>query len=188
MTKIVTRLIVIGIITTICVGIMMVSVILINQRSLQDGYLINIAGKQRMLTQKIAKEIFMINSQNKRGFDELNQSIKDFESNLDILQYGSQDENINASTNLTIIKQLNSIKKQWLVFKKEVQDFQKKAYNIYIDRNFLEDNNLVILRLSDRIVQTMVEAKIPQYMIDEAGKQRMLIQRMAYLLIHYTNQ
>ncbi|MDY4425914.1 MAG: type IV pili methyl-accepting chemotaxis transducer N-terminal domain-containing protein, partial [Helicobacter sp.] len=188
MTKIVTRLIVIGIITTICVGIMMVSVILINQRSLQDGYLINIAGKQRMLTQKIAKEIFMINSQNKRGFDELNQSIKDFESNLDILQYGSQDENINASTNLTIIKQLNSIKKQWLVFKKEVQDFQKKAYNIYIDRNFLEDNNLVILRLSDRIVQTMVEAKIPQHMIDEAGKQRMLIQRMAYLLIHYTNQ
>lgn len=188
MTKIVTRLIVIGIITTICVGIMIGSVILINQRSLQDGYLINIAGKQRMLTQKITKEVFMINSQNKQGFDELNQSIKEFESNLDILQYGSQEKNIHASTNLIIIKQLNSIESQWLVFKKEVEDFQKKALNIYADRNFLEDNNLAILRLSDHIVQAMVKAKMPQNVIDEAAKQRMLIQRMAYLLIHYTNQ
>ena len=48
MTKIVTRLIVIGILTTLCIGVMIGSVILINQRSIQDGYLINIAGKERM--------------------------------------------------------------------------------------------------------------------------------------------
>ena len=63
MTKIVTRLIVIGILTTLCIGVMIGSVILINQRSIQDGYLINIAGKERMLTQKITKEVFIINSQ-----------------------------------------------------------------------------------------------------------------------------
>ena len=76
MTKIVTRLIVIGILTTLCIGVMIGSVILINQRSIQDGYLINIAGKERMLTQKITKEVFIINSQNQQNFDELNLAIK----------------------------------------------------------------------------------------------------------------
>ena len=57
MTKIVTRLIAIGILTTLCVAVMIASVTLINQRGLQDGYIINIAGKERMLTQKITKLI-----------------------------------------------------------------------------------------------------------------------------------
>ena len=68
MTKIVTRLIVIGILTTLCIGVMIGSVILINQRSIQAGYLINIAGKEIMLTHKITKEVFIINSQNKQYF------------------------------------------------------------------------------------------------------------------------
>ena len=90
MTKIVTRLIVIGILTTLCIGVMIGSVILINQRSIQDGYLINIAGKERMLTQKITKEVFIINSQNQQNFDELNLAIKEFEENLHTLRYGNQ--------------------------------------------------------------------------------------------------
>lgn len=188
MTKIVTRLIVIGVITTLCVGIMIGSVILINQRSLQDGYLINIAGKQRMLTQKITKEVFIINSQNKQGFRELNLAIREFESNLEILQYGSEEKNINPSANPTIIKQLDSIKNQWLVFKESVEGFRKTAYGLYADKNFLDDNNPMILRLSDNIVKAMVEAKMPPKVIDEAGKQRMLTQRMGYLFIRYATK
>ena len=68
MTKIVTRLIAIGILTTLCVAVMIASVTLINQRGLQDGYIINIAGKERMLTQKITKEIFLINAKNSKNF------------------------------------------------------------------------------------------------------------------------
>ncbi len=188
MTKIVTRLIVIGIITTFCVGVMIGSVILINQRSLQDGYLINIAGKQRMLTQKITKEVFVINSQNKQGFRELNLAIREFESNLNILQYGSQEKSITPLVNPTIIRQLDLIKNQWLMFKESIGDFQKNASSISADKNFLDDNNPIILRLSDNIVKAMVEAKMPPKVIDEAGKQRMLIQRMAYLFIRYATR
>ena len=83
MTKIVTRLIVIGILTTLCVTIMIASVILINQRGLQDGYIINIAGKELMLTQKITKEIFTINAQNSKDYTALNAAIEEFEENLD---------------------------------------------------------------------------------------------------------
>ena len=79
MTKIVTRLIVIGILTTLCVTMMIASVILINQRGLQDGYIINIAGKERMLTQKITKEIFTINAQNSKDYTALNAAIEEFE-------------------------------------------------------------------------------------------------------------
>lgn len=125
MTKIVTRLIVIGILTTLCIGVMIGSVILINQRSIQDGYLINIAGKERMLTQKITKEVFIINSQNQQNFDELNLAIKEFEENLHTLRYGNQKKNINPPSNSTIIKQLALIEKQWLEFKKSGSRFQR---------------------------------------------------------------
>ena len=58
---------------------MIASVILINQRGLQDGYIINIAGKELMLTQKITKEIFTINAQNSKDYTALNAAIEEFE-------------------------------------------------------------------------------------------------------------
>ena len=166
MTKIVTRLIVIGILTTLCIGVMIGSVILINQRSIQDGYLINIAGKERMLTQKITKEVFIINSQNQQNFDELNLAIKEFEENLHTLRYGNQKKNINPPSNSTIIKQLALIEKQWLEFKKVVQDFKEVSYKFCKNKLFLDENNSIILKLSDNIVQAMVNAKMSPSVID----------------------
>lgn len=188
MTKIVTRLIVIGILTTLCIGVMIGSVILINQRSIQDGYLINIAGKERMLTQKITKEVFIINSQNQQNFDELNLAIKEFEENLHTLRYGNQKKNINPPSNSTIIKQLALIEKQWLEFKKVVQDFKEVSYKFCKNKLFLDENNSIILKLSDNIVQAMVNAKMSPSVIDTAGKQRMLTQRMAHLFMSYANK
>lgn len=89
MTKIVTRLIILGILTTFCVGVMILSVIFINQLGIQDGYIINIAGKERMLTQKITKEIFLINSQNSQDYTALNLALEEFENNLNTLRFGN---------------------------------------------------------------------------------------------------
>lgn len=187
MTKIVTRLIVIGILTTLCVTIMIASVILINQRGLQDGYIINIAGKELMLTQKITKEIFTINAQNSKDYTALNAAIEEFEENLDTLRFGDIEREITMPSKAIITTKLDAIAKEWNSFKIYVENFKQSTSKLYEDRNFLYDNNGIMLQLSDNIVKAMVKEKMPAKIIDDAGRQRMLTQRMAYLLLRYIN-
>ncbi|TLD84021.1 hypothetical protein LS70_004235 [Helicobacter sp. MIT 11-5569] len=187
MTKIVTRLIALGILTTLCVAVMIFSVILINQNSLQDGHIINIAGKQRMLTQKITKEIFIISTQNSKDYTTLNQAINEFEQNLHILRFGDSKRNINPPNKTIIVAKLDVIAKEWNDFKTYVEYFKQEASKLYSDREFLYTNNLTLLKLSDKIVKAMVAANMPAQLIDDSGRQRMLSQRMAYLLIRYIN-
>lgn len=188
MTKIVTRLMVVGILIALCVGVMIASVIWINQRGIKDGYVINIAGKQRMLTQKIAKEVFLINSQNKKNFAELNLGLKEFEENLNLLRFGSKEQNIKATKNATINHQLAVINKKWEQYKRVVNNFKDMSFKIYGVRKFLGENNQKMLQLSDGIVKEMVKARLSGEKIDLAGKQRMLTQKMAYQLLRYANQ
>ncbi|WP_300668112.1 type IV pili methyl-accepting chemotaxis transducer N-terminal domain-containing protein [Helicobacter sp. UBA3407] len=185
MTKIVTRLIILGILTTFCVGVMILSVIFINQLGIQDGYIINIAGKERMLTQKITKEIFLINSQNSQDYTALNLALEEFENNLNTLRFGNPQKNINPPTKTTIITKLEAITTQWTHFKTIVEDFKSTSSKLYEDRKFLDENNIKMLFLSDNIVKAMVESKMPAHLIDDSGRQRMLTQRMAYLMTRY---
>ncbi|WP_104722342.1 type IV pili methyl-accepting chemotaxis transducer N-terminal domain-containing protein [Helicobacter mesocricetorum] len=187
MTKITTRLIVIGILTAVFVGVMIVSVVFINQRSLNDGYLINIAGQERMLTQKIAKEVFMINSQNSNDFTHLNVALKEFEANLNILRFGDKEKNLKPPNRAIISRQLDSIFAKWVHFRSSIEDFKTLSNELYDNKHFLEANYSKILKLSDDIVKEMVQTKVSPVLIDVAGNQRMLIQRMAYFLIHYAN-
>ena len=187
MTKIVTRLIAIGILTTLCVAVMIASVTLINQRGLQDGYIINIAGKERMLTQKITKEIFLINAKNSKNFTALNAAIKEFEDNLNTLRFGDKERGIATPSKAIIITKLDAIAKEWDSFKIHIENFKEATSKLYDDRNFLYSNNSTMLQFSDNIVKAMVKEKMPAKTIDDAGRQRMLTQRMAYLLLRYIN-
>lgn len=186
MTKIVTRLIILGILTTFCVAVMILSVIFINQLGIQDGYIINIAGKERMLTQKITKEIFIIHSQNSQDYATLNLALEEFESNLHTLRFGNEAKNVNPPSKATIIAKLEAIHAQWNQFKVIVEDFKRTSSKLYEDRKFLEENNTKMLILSDNIVKMMVESQMPAKAIDDSGRQRMLTQRMAYLMMRHS--
>lgn len=187
MTRIVTRLIVLGILTTLCVAGMIVSVLLINERSLQDGYLINIAGKERMLTQKITKEVFLMNAKNLQDSVALNDAINEFERNLKILRFGDVREQIKPPRSQIIINKLDSICMQWKDFKSVVEHFKEESAKLYVHRNFTSENNFKLLGLSDKIVKIMVKKNYPAQVLDDLGQQRMLTQRMGYLLIRYAN-
>ncbi|MDE5602665.1 MAG: type IV pili methyl-accepting chemotaxis transducer N-terminal domain-containing protein [Helicobacter sp.] len=185
MTKIMTRLIVIGIFTTISVGVMICSVVFINQRSINDGYLINIAGQERMLTQKIAKEIFRINSQNSNDFASLNFALAEFEANLDILRFGDKERNLKAPSKAIISQQLDSIFDKWIHLKSSIEDFKTLTNELYNDKLFLEAHYSKISKLSDDIVKEMVRAKLSPTFIEVASNQRVLIQKITYGLMYF---
>lgn len=188
MKRIVKQLIIVGSIISLCVGTVILSTVLINQKGISDGYIINIAGKERMLSQKISKEIFIINSQDKFEFRELDASIEEFQTKLDILRHGNQKLGVAPPNNKKIENQLEVINVKWLEFKKQIEFFKSSIRALDDDKRFLDANNDQMLTLSDRIVKAMVRSGLSGEDVDDSGRQRMLTQRMAYHLMRYTNK
>lgn len=188
MKRIVKQLIIVGALTILCVGTVIFSTVLINQKGISDGHIINIAGKERMLSQKISKEVFLINSQERIDFKILDASVDEFEDKLNILRQGDPSLGIPATKNPKIEHQLATIHERWLEFKKRVRLFKQAIRALNHDKRFLDENNNLLLKLSDNIVKAMVQHNLSGEDIDDSGRQRMLTQRMAYHLMRYANK
>jgi len=160
---------------------------MINQKDKNDAFVINIAGKERMLTQKITKEVFLRYALDKNGGYDLDGAKKEFETNLYNLLDGNEELGIYSPPNKKIENILKNIKETWDLFGKEVDVFTanigsfKKASKEYIEENEK------LLNISEDIVKLASELNYPASFVDMAGKQRMLTQKMAFNLERYKN-
>ena len=145
---------------------------------------INIAGYQRMLTQKMAKESIcvILGIEKHQNIDNRRNTIDIFESNLDALIAGSGKNNIPRPPNNLILSKLNKVKKMWPEYKAAINGSSPK----------------LISELSNTILQ-LVNQSVKSYEIscyksgftesgrtlNVAGSQRMLTQKMAkeFLLV-----
>ncbi|MDR1285393.1 MAG: type IV pili methyl-accepting chemotaxis transducer N-terminal domain-containing protein [Campylobacteraceae bacterium] len=186
--SIVKQLIIVGIGISICIGVLLSCMILINKKGIADGYVINIAGRERMLSQKISKDVFILNSHDKTDFDELDKALKEFELGLDSLKYGSSKYNSVPSKDENIIEQLEFINDLWVVFKQSVLTFRASMMTLNSNKAFLDEHNKQMLTLSDNIVKSMVKHNFGGQDIDDAGRQGMFTQHMAYHLMRYVNK
>ncbi len=152
--------------------------------------LLHFAGKQRMLTQKMSKEILLMAKdidlkENKRH---LHKSSIHFQWTLDGLRHGSHRLRLIKTQNVAILEQLTKVAQLWTKF----QNLIKSALLGEINSAFLTElavQNLQLLAEMDKAVKmyetesalTLAQGRT----INLAGKQRMLIQKMAkeFLLI-----
>ena len=147
---------------------------------------INLAGKQRMLIQKMTKEALLIhaNLDKEKSIKSLKESSTIFNNILQGLIDGDKSLGLVKIDNKDISKELNSVDKLWKPFYKEIK-------NILSDRakessyQFLEKNNMALLEAMDRAVESYsllnrgdIKFKLAND-INLAGKERMLTQRMA---------
>lgn len=186
--KIVTKLLIVGLGIAICMGIVIASTVIINQKGIADGHIVNISGRERMLSQRISKEIFIINSQDKFDFTELDRAVNEFQEGLDILKYGDERMLISISSKEDVQNQLKKIDSVWISFKTDVSHFKTSLLALNSDKEFLDINNNHMLMLSDNIVKAMVKVGLSGESVDDSGRQRMLTQRMAYHLMRYANK
>jgi len=98
--------------------------IYLNQQNAKDALLINIVGKQRMLTQKIAKNIFYINYSSNKDFYELNAATDEFIHALNILKHGNQEKGIASTPTKEIAQQLTEVSLLWDNFHENIQNFK----------------------------------------------------------------
>lgn len=114
----------IGIFFIILMTSIIVTTIYLNEKNKKDALLINIVGKQRMLTQKISKNIFYL-YQNNESNRELDEATIEFIYNLNSLKNGNTLIGIFKAPTNDIINQILKVEALWNEFYKNTNDFKK---------------------------------------------------------------
>ena len=127
----------IGILFIILMISIIISTIYLNEKNKKDSLLINIAGKQRMLTQKIAKNIFYLYHNNESHI-ELDEATIEFIYNLNSLKNGNILIAVSSAPNDEIAKQISKIEILWNNFYANINKFKE----IIIKRDLSNENIL----------------------------------------------
>jgi len=161
----------------------------------QSAIIINISGRERMLTQKMTKEaLFVAKGINTdKNIQNLKETTKLFESRLLSLINGDNSLNIPKTTDKETVEQLTKISALWTLLKLDMNRvIERKA-----DQDTYESiasNNLLLLKNMDEAVQMYTiksnfykqDPKLAEQ-INLSGRQRMLTQKMTKELLLVAN-
>jgi len=157
----------------------------------QMGVVINLSGRQRMLTQKMSKEMLLIylNVEPDQNRLNLGNSAILFSDTLKGLVNGDKSVNLSKTTDPEILKQMNLVGDLWGSFSQYVL----AALESQIDKTFIErvaQENLPLLKEMNKAVYMYEKAAGADLaklapVVNLSGRQRMLTQKMTkeFLLI-----
>ncbi|MBU1667716.1 type IV pili methyl-accepting chemotaxis transducer N-terminal domain-containing protein [bacterium] len=133
---------------------------------------VDVAGKQRMYTQRMLKDYVMIGMGNSfaQPDKDLESIMHEFEDHLDALHHFTKNKEIVQST--------TKVKKLWISIKKTLL---LKPSKKYVSK--LQDDLELLLKASDDTTHLFAKetGEVSGEIIDMSGRQRMLSQRMASL-------
>ena len=166
----------------------------LKQTKEQRANVINLAGKQRMLTQKMSKEALFIAKgiDTKANIEALKKTEALFDKTLKGLVDGDSELNLPKTTDKDILAQLKKVSELWASMKKSIDVIASGK----VDKKALESiakENLPLLKNMNQAVQMYAKAsgsKLSPEMastINRAGKQRMLTQKMTKELLLVAN-
>ncbi len=162
------------------------------------GVVLNLSGKQRMLTQKMSKEIVLIamghevaaNVKNLKGTSSL------FDKTLKGLRNGDADLQLPTTSNKRILRQLDKVDAIWAEFKPIVQTIIDQGSASGDQISVVAQQNLPLLKQMNKCVKLYEKDASGAGLssdpglavtINLSGKQRMLTQKMSkeFFLISY---
>jgi hypothetical protein len=151
-------------------------------------YIINIVGKQRLLTQKIAKlaidcNLHIISDRCKK----LSIAVKEYNKVLAALEDGNKELKIEPLKSKEAKEMLQVIKKEWIAYAKSAIRVQNSDGKDIEAIKYILKNNEKLLKDSNKLVETLLKEGIKKvnyidrahlYIINIAAKERMLIPKM----------
>jgi nitrate/nitrite-specific signal transduction histidine kinase len=132
--------------------------IYLNQKNVKDAMIINIAGKQRMLTQQITKNIYFINQSKKADFTQMDKALSQFNHGLETLKQGNENLGITQAPTSQIKNQIEKVQVLWDAFEKNTHEFKKAILENDIEKlnsllTFFSNTNDELLMEVDLVVE-----------------------------------
>ena len=167
-----TKIKIIGILFALLMTSIIATTIYLNNKNEKDAMIINIAGKQRMLTQNISKNIFYLYSNPKSSQNELDSSIEEFIYNLESLKGGNSLGKLKEAPNMQIDRQMLQIEYLWSIFYQNIVKFKELIQN---NSNKQELQNIVnIIYETNPELLYEVDALVSLHTINSEQKIRFL--------------
>lgn len=160
-------LLVVGVILLIQALLMSVNMVLTTQLTNEDAMTINLAGRQRMLSQKVAKEYYtFLISSNEAMAKEVKNTLSVFDLTLKALMVGGQapsgltpqSKTIQVNTPKLMVKQqLQKVVDSWTPFQKEILAGLDGSGDLEISKRQVTQGSLDLLREMNKAVVLMTE-------------------------------
>jgi nitrate/nitrite-specific signal transduction histidine kinase len=153
----------IGILFIVLMASIIATTMYLNEKNKKDALIINIAGKQRMLTQNISKNIFYIYHNKNSSYWELDTSTIEFIYNLNSLKDGNSLIGISKAPTDEIEKQLSKVEILWNNFHKNIVDFKEIIQNNDKDNDLALKNIVNSIHDTNTILLTQVDSLVSMY-------------------------
>ena len=128
----------------------------LNHQNVKDSLVVNIVGKQRMLTQQIAKNIFYIEYAKVDKFKELDSATQEFIHGLNILTNGDMKKGIPSAPTKEIENQLKKVTMLWNSYYTNIDNFKRytlsKENSLKQTIDNIYQSNTVLLNAVDKLV------------------------------------
>jgi len=160
------------------------------------GVVINLSGKQRMLTQKMSKETMLISLgvDVQKNLENLKATSSLFDKTLKGLRDGNKELRLPATKNRKIVKELDKVRKIWTPFQKVINEVIKNGKVTKDQVAFIAEKNVPLLKQMNKCVWLFERESAKggvatdPYLataLNLSGRQRMLSQKMTkeFLLI-----
>lgn len=149
---------------------------------------INLSGKQRMLSQYMAKLTVQIslNIQKDQSIVELKKISELYAKTLKAFSVGDSDLGIKSATNAKVKEQIKVLEKEWKNFEEQIQliiskkdkDGKALAYVLESNEKLLASSNELVARYEASNTSANYLEKARLRVVNVAGRQRMLIEKM----------
>jgi len=172
-------LIIIGIVVCI-VGLAVTQTLEVRRSQAQSGY-IETSSRLLMLSQRIAKDAREAALGSSEAFASLRQSQQDFSGIMNSLDKGNPKTNMDPTPD-SMRKEFTDVKKLWDTTSANVQTIVGQEKLLLTTRNHVRRVNELaplLLAQSDEVVETIIKDRGKPELINIAGRQRSLSQRMA---------
>jgi hypothetical protein len=161
-----------------------------SQSAEEFGVVINLSGKQRMLTQKMSKEVMLIalDENKSENLKNLKATAALFDKTLTGLRAGDSDLKLPATESERILRQLGRVDKLWAEFYPVVQSITGKGSVDDAEVSTIAAKNLPLLKQMNKAVGAYEREATKGGMkadpglattLNLSGKQRMLTQKMS---------
>ncbi|MGB9712401.1 MAG: type IV pili methyl-accepting chemotaxis transducer N-terminal domain-containing protein, partial [Dissulfurimicrobium sp.] len=128
-----------------------------------DAAAINMAGMERMLSQKMTKDAALIvknDSEEQKGrlIDDLKEASTLFDNSLKALKDGGKDSWLSPATNERLVSELNKLEDIWRPFYsnvKVIMEAKKGSQEVESGLKYLNEHNLELLNQADAVTKAL---------------------------------